>query len=280
MNEKNINIECAARAARDRILNTIIDATEFDDVSDVCQYRFGFDKGFAEGVAFALACRKYTDEMYVSSTGKVDLAPPEAQSKTAGMIVTAAQGCSDSISAAEALEKYKDTDNMASLYPQLKEGDIGVITKDGWTNVQKETEYKVGDYVIMAENLNLDDDGGGIAVSDEHPEYGRYYTWEAAVRIAKKIKGWHLPTVEEAVEMNKQAHKDPTPVIFAETGHLLVGTDHNKHMPGGLIFWTATDISERDEGSPDMARSLCVDDCCSHLSAKTCLFSVRLFKDK
>ena len=289
MDEKTINIDCAACATRDRILNAIMDAKQFDDVSDACQYRFGFTKGFEEGVAFALECRKYATEMPCMS---MDVAPSGTQSKTTGFVVTAVQNngkdnaktviepCGESISAAEVMEKYKELDSMAALYPEVKEGEIGVIGKDGWVNAQKATEFTVGDYVILAENLNLDDGGGGIAVSDEHPEYGRYYTWEAAVRIAKKIKGWHLPTVSEAVEMNRQAHKDPTPVIFAETGYLLDGPGHNRHRPSGLIFWTATDSSNLYKDTPVMAWSVCVDDGSSHLSAKSCLFSVRLFKNK
>lgn len=54
---------------------------------------------------------------------------------------------------------------------------------------------KIGDQVWMAENLAIDDDGEGIAYNVKNNEY--YYTWDAAMRIAKSIPGWHLPTAKE-----------------------------------------------------------------------------------
>ena len=51
--------------------------------------------------------------------------------------------------------------------------------------------------VWMTKNLEIDDGEGGITRNPDHPEYGCYYTWEAAKRIADKIPGWHLPTVQE-----------------------------------------------------------------------------------
>lgn len=51
--------------------------------------------------------------------------------------------------------------------------------------------------VWMDKNLDVDDGEGGITRNPDHPEYGCYYTWEAAMRIAGKIPGWHLPTVQE-----------------------------------------------------------------------------------
>ena len=48
-----------------------------------------------------------------------------------------------------------------------------------------------------SKNLDIDDGEGGIMRNPDHPEYGCYYTWEAAKRIASKIPGWHLPTMQE-----------------------------------------------------------------------------------
>ena len=49
----------------------------------------------------------------------------------------------------------------------------------------------------MLKNLDIDDVEGGIIRNPDHPEYGCYYTWDAAKRIADKIPGWHLPTPQE-----------------------------------------------------------------------------------
>lgn len=51
--------------------------------------------------------------------------------------------------------------------------------------------------VWMTGNLAIDDGEGGITRNPDHPEYGCYYTWEAAKRVASKIPGWHLPTQQE-----------------------------------------------------------------------------------
>lgn len=292
MSEKNNIIRCAANAARDCILEQIIENKRFEDIEDEGRYRHGFVRGFEEGINFMLGFQKHENQMYKSLAGKVDFAKDDEKDRHAGVVITAVQGdgktnqktviepCGESVSVAESLEKIQELRD--SVVPELKEGDIGVLNKAGWVSAQKATEMTVGDFVILAENLNIDDGLGGIVVSDEHPEYGRYYTWDAAVRVAKKIKGWHLPTVEEATAMNNEAHKDPNPVVFPGTGYLLADSTHNKLMESDLVFWTATDWRDGIETpyADYMARSLCVADCSSHITAKRNLFSVRLFKDK
>lgn len=54
---------------------------------------------------------------------------------------------------------------------------------------------KIGKQTWMAENLNVDDGGEGIYKNPENNEV--CYTWDAAMRVAKGIPGWHLPTVQE-----------------------------------------------------------------------------------
>ena len=56
-------------------------------------------------------------------------------------------------------------------------------------------EVKIGNQTWMAENLNINDGGEGIYVNPKNGE--TYYTWEAAMRVAKSIKGWHLPSKKE-----------------------------------------------------------------------------------
>ena len=54
---------------------------------------------------------------------------------------------------------------------------------------------KIGNQEWMQENLAIDDGGDGIIYNPDNGQY--YYTWDAAMRIAKAIQGWHLPSVEE-----------------------------------------------------------------------------------
>lgn len=292
MSEKNNIIRCAANAARDRILEQIIENKQFDGIEDECRYRHGFVRGFEEGISFMLGFQKHENQMYRFLAGKVDLAKDGDKDRHAGVVITAVQGegktnqktviepCGESVSVDESLAKLKELSVVDE--PVLKEGEIGVLNTDGWVSSQKEIEMTVGNFVIMAKNLDIDDGLGGIAVSDEHPEYGRYYTWDAAVRVAGKIKGWHLPTAEEAIAMNNEAHKDPHPVVFPRTGYLLAGHTHNKFMESDLVFWTATDLSGILETPPvhGVARSLCVSDDRARATGKRTLFSVKLFKDK
>ena len=54
---------------------------------------------------------------------------------------------------------------------------------------------KIGDQIWMNKNLAVNDGGDGITINEETGEH--YYTWDAAKRVAEKIKGWHLPTIAE-----------------------------------------------------------------------------------
>lgn len=62
---------------------------------------------------------------------------------------------------------------------------------------------QIGNQIWMAENLQEDDGGEGITVVNNVNANGvnfgtqYYYTWDAAVRVANSISGWHLPTKEE-----------------------------------------------------------------------------------
>lgn len=62
---------------------------------------------------------------------------------------------------------------------------------------------QIGNQIWMSENLQVDDGGEGIAVIQSVVangyEFGpqTYYTYDAAIRVANTIEGWHLPTQEE-----------------------------------------------------------------------------------
>lgn len=59
----------------------------------------------------------------------------------------------------------------------------------------------IGSQTWMSKNLAIDDGQGGIYTQTVN--YGQgdvteyYYTWDAAVRVAASIQGWHLPTENE-----------------------------------------------------------------------------------
>lgn len=69
-------------------------------------------------------------------------------------------------------------------------------------NTRPEIDYVViGNQRWMKKNLAIDDGEGGIYTQTVNYGHGDvteyYYTWEAAVRVANSIPGWHLPSTEE-----------------------------------------------------------------------------------
>ena len=76
--------------------------------------------------------------------------------------------------------------------------DIPTEEPAGACNVSADFKPKtmlIGNQVWMQENLAIDDGGDGIYYNDKNGQY--YYTWDAAMRVAKSIPGWHLPSAEE-----------------------------------------------------------------------------------
>lgn len=59
----------------------------------------------------------------------------------------------------------------------------------------------IGSQTWMSKNLTIDDVQGGIYTQTVNYGQGNvveyYYTWDAAVRVAASIPGWHLPTQTE-----------------------------------------------------------------------------------
>lgn len=53
----------------------------------------------------------------------------------------------------------------------------------------------IGNQTWMAENLRYDIEGSWLNPKNPSIEYGRLYTWDAAMKAAPK--GWHLPTDKE-----------------------------------------------------------------------------------
>lgn len=70
-------------------------------------------------------------------------------------------------------------------------------------------EVTIGTQTWMSKNLAIDDGGEGITIVDNVSANGvnfgtqYYYTWDAAVRVANSIEGWHLPTDNEWIALGK-----------------------------------------------------------------------------
>jgi len=62
-------------------------------------------------------------------------------------------------------------------------------------------EIQIGTQIWKTKNLAIDDGQGGIYTQTVNYGQGNvveyYYTWEAAVRVAASIPGWHLPSQTE-----------------------------------------------------------------------------------
>lgn len=118
---------------------------------------------------------------------------------------------------------------------------------------------KIGNQVWMAENLAVDDGGEGIYKNPENNEY--YYTYDAAMRIANSIPGWHLPSAQEwneaalacgATGIPYYACFNPNLTDFKDSQTLkdtlhvkLLGFDGGKFDSIGIFmyFWTSTEVS-------------------------------------
>lgn len=110
----------------------------------------------------------------------------------------------------------------------------------------------IGAQTWMKENLAVDDGGEGIYFNEKTGEH--YYTWEAAVRIAKSIPGWHLPTDEEWVEAAEACGATPdsngdytgveklkSKLNISLTGFRSYGSFYS--LGRSAFFWTATENS-------------------------------------
>lgn len=118
----------------------------------------------------------------------------------------------------------------------------------------------IGNQTWMAENLAVNDDGDGIYYNEKNRQY--YYTWHAAIRIAKSIPGWHLPSAEEwnaaaeacrAVVKDNDYKDDPYMRDYEGTGKLydtLRALPIGRYYDGSFnyvgscaYFWSATEFN-------------------------------------
>ena len=156
-------------------------------------------------------------------------------------------------------------------------------------------EVTIGYQTWTSKNLSVDDGYGGIYTKTVN--YGQgdvveyYYTWEAAVRVAGAIDGWHLPSAAEWDTLNTTVGSSAGTKLKSTYGWSSGnGTDNYGFavFPAGYrdsssfsafgsygIFWTAT------EESTTLAKNRYFDSQASMVQYhdnKTKAFSVRLIK--
>jgi uncharacterized protein (TIGR02145 family) len=107
-------------------------------------------------------------------------------------------------------------------------------------------EVTIGTQTWKGKNLDVDDGGGGIYAynNDESnvATYGRLYTWDAAVRVAASIDGWHLPTNDEWTTLTTYLGGESVAGgELKETGFTALGGSRNIDGTftniGGIGFW-------------------------------------------
>jgi len=94
-----------------------------------------------------------------------------------------------------------DPDNIMSKGQQVDRiYSKGTLVWEHSTTPQFE-EITIGTQTWKVKNLDVDDGGDGIYAYDDDEAnvatYGRLYTWDAAIRVADSIDGWHLPSDAE-----------------------------------------------------------------------------------
>ena len=99
---------------------------------------------------------------------------------------------------------------------------------------------KIGNQEWMLENLAIDDGKGGIIVwSGNH-----YYTWDAAMRVAAGVKGWHLPTRSECKDLIDSDKDFLKKLDFKSIGYYISQFHAD---PGGFnAYWTSTDFGDTE----------------------------------
>lgn len=165
----------------------------------------------------------------------------------------------------------------------------------------KFSTVKVRGQVWMASNLALDDSGDGIYRNEATGEV--YYTWDAAKRIAKKVPGWHLPSVEEWYDLadkcgckGKRQEFSPEYNEYKNVGVLterLGITMSGAYEPGDFVtrpglhgeneegmFWTSTEHSWDNDDAIRIYIHSSSDNMDAFFDRRAVRCSVRLVKDK
>lgn len=196
---------------------------------------------------------------------------------------------------------------LQNLLPGLSNADAHDYAKELWvaskrgSSVSKRTgsaskgvgsTVKIGAQTWTAANLDIDDGGEGIYKNPDNNE--TYYTWDAAMRVAESIPGWHLPSAIEWNEAalacgaterpytgnsNRNDYRD-VQELKDELGVKPAGRRVNSSFNDvgrNAYFWTATESSTASAYSRFFSAGTLMD---SYSNYKTSFaYSVRLVKD-
>jgi len=159
-------------------------------------------------------------------------------------------------------------------------------------------EVTIGTQTWMAKNLAIDDGQGGIYTQTVNYGEGNvveyYYTWDAAVRVAASIDGWHLPSTSEWDDLatavggsdiagtklksttgwNSGNGDGSYGFAVFPAGRLYSGSFYN--LGSGAYFWPADELSSSNAYYCyfSTGETMNLDDC-----NKSFGYSVRLVKD-
>lgn len=153
----------------------------------------------------------------------------------------------------------------------------------------------IGSQIWMSKNLAIDDGQGGITIVDNVTANGinfgtqYYYTWDAAVRVANSIQGWHLPSTSEwNTLVNNVGGNDVAGKKLKSTtgwndskngtddyGFTAVPIDSSRLGSRGT-FWTSNELSS---ANAFIRYVTVIDAMSSYNSSKSSGYSIRLIKD-
>lgn len=157
--------------------------------------------------------------------------------------------------------------------------------------IPKVNQIKIGDQVWMNINLHYDDGGDGIYYCDYNDEY--YYSWEAAMRVAKLFPpGWHLPSNEDWNKLEKFIEDNIGPKLRSRVGwSKYSGTDdygfnakpsgyyrngHFDHLGSNAYFWASSEYLSYYAYCRNLDTGTMTE---SNYNYKTFGYSVRLLRD-
>jgi len=158
-------------------------------------------------------------------------------------------------------------------------------------------EVTIGSQTWMSKNLSIDDGQGGIYTQTVN--YGQgdvveyYYTWDAAVRVAATVDGWHLPSDSEWGTLEYVVGAMSAGTKLKSTYGWSSGNGDGSYgfaaFPAGFwssgsffnlrfyaYFWTANEYSSYDAYWRYFDTGASMD---SRYDDKTVGYSVRLIKD-
>lgn len=156
---------------------------------------------------------------------------------------------------------YLGSNKINELYlGSQKIGSIYLGTQKVYSAGGSIPSVKIGNQIWTSKNLAIDDGQGGIYTQTVNYGQGNvveyYYTWDAAVRVAASVQGWHLPSVAEYETLSSALGADPAAKIKSTYGwNQYNGTDDYgfSAFPAGYdysgtlyslneeaVFWTST----------------------------------------